>query len=74
MRWRATWAWALFLSGLVPVLLCSVAMGRLLEGVLFSFDAELRASYGLGLLDLVHPFALLCGLVSVAMLAPHGAE
>jgi cytochrome d ubiquinol oxidase subunit II len=48
-------------------------MGNLLEGVPFSFDSELRATYTFGLFDLLNPFALLCGLVSVAMLVTHGA-
>jgi cytochrome d ubiquinol oxidase subunit II len=72
-RWRSIWDWALFVSGLVPSLVFGVAMGNLLEGVPFTFDSELRASYAFGLFDLLNPFALLCGLVSVAMLATHGA-
>jgi cytochrome bd ubiquinol oxidase subunit II len=72
-RWRSIWDWALFASGLVPALVFGVAMGNLLEGVPFSFDAELRAAFAFGLFDLLNPFALLCGLVSVAMLATHGA-
>jgi len=72
-RWRSIWDWALFVSGLVPSLVFGVAMGNLLEGVSFTFDSELRASYAFGLFDLLNPFALLCGLVSVAMLATHGA-
>lgn len=72
-RWRANWDWALFVGGLVPSLVFGVAMGNLLEGVPFSFDSELRATYAFGLFDLLNPFALLCGLVSVAMLLTHGA-
>jgi cytochrome bd ubiquinol oxidase subunit II len=72
-RWRATWDWALFVGGLVPALVFGVAMGNLLKGVPFSFDPELHATYEFGLLDLLNPFALLCGLVSVSMLATHGA-
>ena len=72
-RWRTTWDWLLFTSGTVPSLVFGVAMGNLLEGVPFSFDSELRASYAFGLLDLLNPFALLCGLVSVTMLLTHGA-
>ena len=67
-RWRASWDWALFVGGLVPTLVFGVAMGNLLGGVPFSFDSELRATYAFGLFDLLNPFALLCGLVSVAML------
>jgi cytochrome d ubiquinol oxidase subunit II len=72
-RWRNNWDWALFVGGAVPSLVFGVAMGNLLEGVPFSFDAELRATYAFGLFDLLNPFALLCGLVSVAMLTTHGA-
>ena len=73
VRWRANWDWALFVGGLVPTLVFGVAMGNLLRGVPFSFDSELRATYEFGLFDLLNPFALLCGLVSVAMLLTHGA-
>jgi cytochrome bd ubiquinol oxidase subunit II len=73
-RWRSTWDWLLFAGGLVPSLVFGVAMGNLLVGVPYGFDSELRAHYAFGLLDLLNPFALLCGLVSVAMLATHGAR
>ena len=72
--WRRTWDWLLFAGGLVPSLVFGVAMGNLLEGVPFGFDSELRAHYEFGLFDLLNPFALLCGLVSVAMLSTHGAR
>ena len=72
-RWRANWDWALFVGGAVPSLVFGVAMGNLIEGVPFSFDSELRATYTFGLFDLLNPFALLCGIVSVAMLITHGA-
>lgn len=72
-RWRSGWDWALFVGGAVPTLVFGVAMGNLLRGVPFSFDSELRATYSFGLSDLLNPFALLCGLVSVAMLVTHGA-
>jgi len=72
-RWRTNWDWALFVGGAVPSLVFGVAMGNLIEGVPFSFDSELRATYTFGLLYLLNPFALLSGLVSVAMLVTHGA-
>ncbi len=73
LRWRTSWDWALFVGGAVPALVFGVAMGNLLKGVPFSFDSELRATYAFGLFDLLNPFAILCGLVSVAMLSTHGA-
>jgi cytochrome d ubiquinol oxidase subunit II len=72
-RWRAAWDWALFVSGLVPALVFGVAMGNVLLGVPFHFDDTLRTFYEGGLFGLLTPFALLCGLVSVAMLLMHGA-
>jgi len=72
-RWRSSWDWALFVAGAVPALVFGVAMGNLLEGVPFRYDADLRAVYGFGLFHLLNPFALLCGAVSVAMLVAHGA-
>ncbi len=72
-RWRETWDWLFFVSGLVPALIFGVAFGNLLQGVPFHFDQSLRATYEGGLLGLLNPFALLCGLVSVAMLVMQGA-
>ena len=40
----------------------------------FRIDSDLRIFYeGSGLFELLNPFGLLCGLVSAAMLADHGA-
>jgi cytochrome bd ubiquinol oxidase subunit II len=72
-RWRQFWDGALFVSGLVPALVFGVAFGNVLQGVPFRFDDTLRMSYGGSLWDLFNPFAILCGLVSVAMIVMHGA-
>jgi cytochrome bd ubiquinol oxidase subunit II len=70
--WRAVWDWAFFVSGLVPALVFGVAFGNLFRGVPFRFDETLRVTYEGGLFGLLNPWALLCGLVSAAMLAMHG--
>jgi cytochrome d ubiquinol oxidase subunit II len=73
-RWREAWDWALFVGGLVPALVVGVAVGNVLQGAAFHFDTSLRIFYdGSTLFELLNPFALLAGLVSVAMLAAHGA-
>jgi cytochrome d ubiquinol oxidase subunit II len=73
-RWRAFWDYALFVGGFVPSLVFGVAFGNLLQGVPFRIDGDLRVLYeGGGLFELLNPFGLLCGLVSLAMLATHGA-
>ena len=71
--WRAAWDWALFAGGLVPALVFGVAFGNVLQGVPFRFDDTLRMTYEGSVFGLFNPFALLCGLVSVAMITMHGA-
>ncbi|GLR94218.1 MULTISPECIES: cytochrome d ubiquinol oxidase subunit II [Bradyrhizobium] len=74
VRWRATWDVAFFVAGLVPALIFGVAFGNVIVGVPFRFDDTLRMTYEGTLLGLLNPFALVCGLISVAMLTLHGAN
>lgn len=72
--WRGAWDWALFIGGLVPALVMGVAVGNVLQGVPFYLNNDLRIFYdGTTLFELLNPFGLLCGLLSVAMLVMHGA-
>ncbi len=71
--WRNRWDWALFMGGFVPALVFGVAVGNVLVGAPFRFDSDLRMTYEGTLLGLFTPFTLLTGLLSVAMLALHGA-
>ena len=71
--WRSRWDWALFVGGFVPALVFGVAVGNVLTGAPFRLDDTLRAFYEGSLPGLFSPFALLAGLVSVAMLVLHGA-
>jgi cytochrome bd ubiquinol oxidase subunit II len=73
-RWRATWDTAIAVSGLVPALIFGVAFGNVILGVPYKFDDTMRMTYEGNLFGLLNPFALLSGLISVAMLALHGAS
>ncbi|TWI69788.1 cytochrome bd-I ubiquinol oxidase subunit 2 apoprotein [Pseudoduganella lurida] len=73
VQWRAAWDWALFVGGFVPALVFGVAMGNVLQGVPFRLTPDMQIFYEGGFFGLLNPFALLCGLVSVAMLVMHGA-
>ena len=72
-QWRARWDGVLFFSGLVPALIFGVAVGNVLQGVPFRFATDMHIHYDGSFFGLLNPFALLCGLVSVAMMAMHGA-
>ena len=72
-RWRNGWDWALCVGSAVPALIFGVAIGNLLVGLPFAFDEALHVRYAGRFLDLLNPFALYCGLVSLAMLLLHGA-
>jgi cytochrome d ubiquinol oxidase subunit II len=72
-RWRNAWDWGIFVGGIVPVLVFGVAFGNLLQGVPFHFDQDLRVHYTGSFFGLLNPFALLAGVVGVALLAMHGA-
>ncbi|MBK1649740.1 cytochrome d ubiquinol oxidase subunit II [Rhabdochromatium marinum] len=71
--WRNAWDWGLFIGGAVPALVFGIAFGNLLQGVPFHLDEFLRPYYTGSFFGLLNPFALLVGVVSLAMLTMHGA-
>jgi cytochrome d ubiquinol oxidase subunit II len=71
--WRSAWDWGLFVGGTVPALVFGVAFGNLLLGVPFHYDDTMRVFYTGSFWQLLNPFALLCGVVSLGMLVMHGA-
>ncbi len=73
-RWRHVWDWALCINGFASALLFGVAFGNLFIGVPFHLDELSRPVYSGGFFSLLHPFALLSGVISLAMLIMHGAS
>ena len=72
--WRSVWDWGLFAGGFVPALVFGVAFGNLLQGVPFELNELSQATYTGSFFALLNPFALLCGVLSLAMLMTHGAN
>jgi len=68
-RWRALWDWAIFFGSLVPALLWGVAFTNFIKGV--PIDANMM--YAGGFWNLLNPFALLGGAVSVLAFTVYGA-
>ncbi|MDM0110676.1 cytochrome d ubiquinol oxidase subunit II [Variovorax sp. J22R133] len=71
--WRTRWDWVLFFSGFVPSLIFGVAMGNVLQGVPFRLEPDMQIYYDGTFFGLLNPYAVLCGLVSVTMIAMHGS-
>jgi cytochrome d ubiquinol oxidase subunit II len=68
-RWRALWDWCLFVGSAVPALLWGVAIANIVRGV--AIDAKMN--YVGSFFDLLNPYALLGGLVTLTLFTLHGA-
>ncbi len=67
--WRGFWDWALFFGSIIPALLWGVAFANIVKGV--PIDATM--TYTGGFFNLLNPFALIAGLVSLVGLTLHGS-
>ncbi len=67
--WRRFWDWAFGLGSLIPAVVFGVAVGNILRGLPFDADGNLQVT----LPDLLNPYALAIGLLSLAMFLMHGA-
>src|SRR6478609_1789579 len=66
--WRARWDWAILITSWMLALLWGVAFGNIVRGVALDADHEYVGSF----LDLLNPFALLVGLVTLSLFIAHG--
>ena len=69
-RWRSLWDIVFSLSSALLALLFGVAFGNILSGVPLNAQGYITINT---VLDLLHPFALLMGVTTIALLALHGA-
>lgn len=68
-RWQRNWEQAIFWSSLIPAFLWGVAFGNIAHGVKLDRHFE----YVGGFWDLLNPYALLGGLVTLTLFTFHGA-
>ncbi|MFB7860869.1 MULTISPECIES: cytochrome d ubiquinol oxidase subunit II [unclassified Streptomyces] len=68
-NWQRNWEQAIFWTSLVPAFLWGVAFGNIVRGVKIDADME----YVGNLWDLLNPYALLGGLVTLSLFTFHGA-
>ncbi len=68
-RWRATWEWATIISSGAAALLWGVGWANIIHGVAMGPAHNVTAT----IFDLLHPYALLGGLVTLTLFTAHGA-
>lgn len=68
-RWQTNWETAIFWTSLLPALLWGVAFGNIVRGVKIDADME----YVGNLWDLLNPYSILGGLVTLTLFTFHGA-
>ncbi|HWG09894.1 MAG TPA: cytochrome d ubiquinol oxidase subunit II [Rhodanobacteraceae bacterium] len=71
--WRSVWDWSLFISGAIPMIVFGAAIGNLFQGVPFYFEWNITSVYTGSFLALLNPFAVMCGLLSLALSVMMGA-
>lgn len=67
--WRASWDVAFSLGSILPALLFGVAVGNILRGMPLDESMNFTGDF----FTLLNPYALVIGLVGLAMFAMHGA-
>ncbi len=68
-RWRAGWDKAIFFGSLLPAILWGVAFANILRGVPIDSSME----YVGGFFNLLNPYALLGGVMTLLLFVTHGA-
>ncbi|MGA5068879.1 cytochrome d ubiquinol oxidase subunit II [Streptomyces exfoliatus] len=68
-NWQRNWEQAIFWTSLIPAFLWGVAFGNIVRGVKIDADME----YVGGFWELLNPYALLGGLVTLTLFTFHGA-
>jgi cytochrome d ubiquinol oxidase subunit II len=68
-RWRATWEWTATVGSFLAALLWGVGWADIAHGVPMNAQHNVTAT----LFDLLHPYALLGGLVTLSLFTAHGA-
>ncbi|BDD03222.1 cytochrome d ubiquinol oxidase subunit II [Aureibacter tunicatorum] len=68
-RWRKTWDFCFFFGSVTASILFGVAIGNAVIGLHIESDMEYHGTF----LNLLNPYALLCGFFNMVMFALHGA-
>ncbi|CUX96684.1 cytochrome d ubiquinol oxidase subunit II [Candidatus Doolittlea endobia] len=73
VRWRNLWDWGIFIGSFISPVVIGIAFGNLLQGVPFHVDEDFRLYYTGNFFQLLNPFGLLSGIISLAMFLTQGS-
>lgn len=68
-RWRNTWDYAIFVGSVLPAILFGVAFANIVRGL----EIDSSMTYVGSFFDLLNPYSLVGGLVTLALFILHGA-
>jgi cytochrome d ubiquinol oxidase subunit II len=72
-QWRQRWDIAIVISSAIPALLWGVAFANIVRGVPLEKSAQGHIEYVGGFFNLLNPYALLGGIVTLTVFLTHGA-
>ena len=72
-QWRQRWDIAIVIASIIPALLWGVAFANIVRGVPIERSAQGNLEYVGGFFDLLNPYALLGGVVTLTVFLTHGA-
>ena len=72
-QWRQRWDIAIVISSVIPALLWGVAFANIVRGVPIKMSAQGNLEYVGGFFNLLNPYALLGGVVTLTVFLTHGA-
>lgn len=73
LKWRGRWDLAISVSSFIPALLWGVAFANIVRGVPLEVSELGNVEYAGGFFNLLNPYALLGGLVTLTLFLTHGA-
>jgi cytochrome d ubiquinol oxidase subunit II len=72
-QWRQRWDIAILISSLIPALLWGVAFANIVRGVPIELSRDGNLEYTGGFFNLLNPYSLLGGVVTLTVFLTHGA-
>jgi len=73
ISWHNMWDWAIFIGSFVSPVIIGVAFGNLLQGIPFYVDKYFILYYTGNFFNLINPFGILSGVISLSMFITHGS-